>query len=176
MVNVDTQVGRVREALAETPEGFFRAYAGAVYAYALRRTGDTSASEDITAEVFLEAVRHSKKRVKSDPLPWLYGIARRKVANHLRMASRRPAQVLDAEMPAQTADPYRSAETSEANFELKCSVEALPPDQKEALLLHYVEELSAESIATAMGKSVAAVNSLLQRARQNVRNKVSDPR
>lgn len=167
---------RLRDKVMDTPDEFFRAHAGAVYAYALRRTSDASASEDITAEVFLEAVKHAKKRTKSDPLPWLYGVARRKVANHLRTKARRPAQGLDPAIHTNLGDPHQSAETSAANFELKASVDSLPPDQKEALLLHYVEDLSAESIATAMNKSVAAVNSLLQRARQNLRNKVSDPR
>ena len=45
---------------------------------------------------------------------------------------------------------------------------ALPEDQREALLLHYVEGLPQAEMAVVLGRSPAAVNSLLQRARAAV--------
>ena len=148
-------------------EAFFREHAVAVHAYAVRRVGST-AGEDITAEVFLEAVRHWRRKANADPLPWLYGIARRKVADHLRKRSRQPATQLSDTMPG-NMDVHGFVEAGERSKELRRLVDALPIDQREALLLFYVEDLSAEQIARSMSKSVAAVNSLLQRARQKLR-------
>jgi len=148
---------------------FFQAYAQAVYAYSLRRVMAPQAAEDITAEVFLEAVRHAKRRSGAEPLPWLYGIARRKVADHMRLTARRPSESLTGAIEASAKGPHSVAEAAEQSIELRRLVDALLPDQREALLLHYVEGLSAEQVAASMRKSVPAVYSLLQRARQKLR-------
>jgi RNA polymerase sigma-70 factor (ECF subfamily) len=68
-------------------------------------------------------------------------------------------------------DPHLAAEVSEQAAELRLQVDALPADQREALLLHYVEGLSAKQVALSMHRSLAATNSLLQRARQTLRSK-----
>jgi RNA polymerase sigma-70 factor (ECF subfamily) len=155
----------------DSPDSLFRNHGQAVYAYAVRRVGNSSTAEDISSEVFLEALRHSKRRIGGDPLPWLYGIARRKVADHLRMAGRRKAESLSDLLPASTKDPHDAFETIEETGELRRLVDSLPEDQREALLLYYVENLTADRVAASMNKSAAAVNSLLQRARNTIREK-----
>ena len=159
---------------SDTQDGLFRNYGQAVYAYALRRIGNITTAEDITCEVFIEAIRHAKQRQNLDPLPWLYGIARRKVSDHFRSTKRGPSETLNEFIVAATQDPHQAAEASEASNELKRLVAALPEDQREALLLYCVEELSTEQVAESMRKSVAAVNSLIQRARQTLRMKTQN--
>jgi RNA polymerase sigma factor (sigma-70 family) len=144
-----SEVGTGRQDL---PEVLFQTYAQSIYLFALRR---------------VEATLRWKASDVRDPLPWLYGVARRKTADHLRVAARRPAEALTEQVPASSGGPHEALELQE----LRRMVEALPPEQREALLLHYLEGLTAEQIGIVMGRTRAAVNSLLQRARHSLRMK-----
>jgi len=170
VIDMRLEIVNSKDHPGESPDTFFRVHAQAVFAYSQRRVNDRQVAEDITAEVFLEAVRHYKKRSCEDPLPWLYGIARRKVADHLRSASRRRGGVLAESIPATGKDPFAEAELSETCCEVRRLVDSLPDDQREALLLTCVEGVTAEQASVAMGRSVASVSSLIQRARRTIRS------
>src|SRR5205085_11905175 len=72
-----------------TVEDLYRAHARHVLAYALRRT-DTATADDVVSEVFL-IVERRLADVPGDALPWLYGVARRVLANQRRSDGRRSA-------------------------------------------------------------------------------------
>ena len=118
-------------------------------------------AEDVVMEVFQAAFlgMHKLKR-KDDPRVWLLGIARRKVADTLRLRYRR------AEMPLSSADELAHGQS---DFERKTLVHSLlnqlPQDQREALVLKYANGLSTREVAAVLNRSEAATNSLLQRAR-----------
>jgi RNA polymerase sigma factor (sigma-70 family) len=69
------------------------------------------------------------------------------------------------ERSAAAEDPEAALERAEEQRVVRELVEQLNEDQREALLLQYVEGLSIAEIAAVMGRSPAAANSLLQRAR-----------
>ncbi len=73
-------------------ERSFRAHHDAVLAYALRRTSPDDA-RDVVAETFLVAWRRFGEAPGDAQLPWLYGVARRVLANQRRAAGRRAALV-----------------------------------------------------------------------------------
>lgn len=148
-----------------TADAIFVENVDSVYAYARRRVNSETVAEDITAEVFCEAVRYLTKRRQSDPLPWLYGIARRKIADHHRGARSKREVSLTESVTCESED--RVAEDWEARH-LRGLVEGLPKDQREVVLLRYVEDMTSKQIAIVMGRSVFAVNSLLQRARKAI--------
>ena len=66
----------------------FRGHYVAVLAFALRRVNDRNAAEDLTAETFAIAWRR-RDRIPENDLPWLYAIAIRVIANHLRSVGRK---------------------------------------------------------------------------------------
>ena len=148
-------------------------YLGVVLAYVATRVG-CDAAEDITAEVFGAAFRalHRCPSPAScgeshDPArAWLFGIARHKVADHCRHhRDNRPfsenLQTLDG--------PEAAVEALEGAQVLRQILDQIPPLQKEALLLKYVEQLSLTEIGLALGKSETAISQLLYRARQSAR-------
>jgi RNA polymerase sigma-70 factor (ECF subfamily) len=151
----------------------------AVYRYVVRRLPRREDAEDVTAEVFQAAfARLHQCRGSAGPRAWLLGIARRKVADALRRRGRN-RETLESDLPDAFADresaadsgagdPAKSFAREEANRTLRDLVASLNSDQREALLLQYVEGLSIAEVAEVMGKSPAAVNSLLQRARASV--------
>jgi RNA polymerase sigma-70 factor (ECF subfamily) len=156
-------------------------YLDAVFGYVSRRVPGRAEAEDVTAEVFAAAFIGLTRFHGDAPLAWLLGIARRKVADSLRRSGNRKetlaseltggAAIVDRLIPQETglkSSPEQIAQQQEAHRHIRALVDSLRPDQREALLLQYVEELSIAEIGVVMGRSPQAVNSLLQRARANI--------
>lgn len=138
-----------------------------VHAYVARRIGPLATVEDVTSEVFADAIR--SKVPKGDALPWLLKIARRKVADVYRRRGVRKESSLDDARLAPATRTHEQLIQDEEALTIRGLVDALPDDQREAILLFYVEEFSAKQVGKSMGRSERAVNSLLQRARQKLR-------
>ena len=136
----------------------------------------SSAKVALVAEVFGAAFRALSRCPApashgSDHDParaWLFGIARHKVADHLRRTKNRETLPLPESLLA-PGGPESCMATAETARALRSVLEALPVLQKEALLLKYVEQLSLAEIALALGKSETAISQLLYRARQSAR-------
>lgn len=140
-------------------EALFTAYHRSVLAYAMRRTDNLADAEDIVAETFIVAWR--RLDVVPDPaLPWLYGVARRLIANLRRGSHRR--RRLDEKLPGEGAPPVTASAPDRALETLS----RLRPDDQELLQLVAWEELSHGEIAAMLGISVNAVAIRLHRARQ----------
>lgn len=138
-------------------------YLDDVLRYAFFRLGSREDAEDVAVQV-----RHASLRMKEveDPRIFLIGIARRKVADILRRRSRAP-QVRSLDDPSFA--PPGGADDLEAihrRAAIAGVMRKLPDDQREALALKYLIGLSAAEIASLTEKTPAAVNSLLQRARE----------
>ncbi len=153
----------------------------AVFAYVSRRMASRAEAEDVTAEVFGAAFSGLAGFRGGSHLAWLLGIARRKIADHLRRRAKRRESLtseLGSDADAITtiierasvgpSTPLQLVERHEAHRHVRALLDKLPADQREALLLQYVEELSIAEIGVVMGRSPHAVNSLLQRARANI--------
>jgi len=155
-----------------TAETLHQRYLADVFAYVARRVSDQQEAEDITAEVFAAAfVALPRQKGLNGPYLWLLGIARRKIADSHRRHARRggQAQALNDDLPAPLADlPEALLARRERQRVIHEMLATLPADQREALLLHYVEGLPQAEIAVVLGRSPAAINSLLQRARAAV--------
>jgi RNA polymerase sigma-70 factor, ECF subfamily len=133
-----------------------------VYGYLLRRCGSVSVAEDLTQETFLAAVGELRKgRVADDPIAWVFGIARHKLLDHYRREARRPA----------TGSERTGLEPAAADGDERAlaALEAVPPAQRIALVLRHADGLSVPEVATALGRSVEAVESLLARGRAGFR-------
>lgn len=166
----DTERGEQEHAW--TADALYQRYLADVFAYVARRVLDRQEAEDVTAEVFAAAfVALPRQRGLNGPYPWLLGIARRKIADSRRRQTRRGGQMqaLTDDLPATAADlPEAALARGERAKLIRELLAALPEDQREALLLHYVEGLPQAEVAVVLGRSPAAVNSLLQRARAAV--------
>jgi RNA polymerase sigma-70 factor (ECF subfamily) len=153
-----------RERAVERFEQLFERHHAQIAAY-VRRRGGPDAVEDAVAETFLLAWR-SLDRLDGDPLPWLYGVARRVLANEHRGRRRRGAlgDRLAGQPAAQPPEPL-AAEVSEP---LRGALLALGPKEREAVLLIAWEGLTPEQAARASGCSAAAFRGRLHRARRRL--------
>jgi RNA polymerase sigma-70 factor (ECF subfamily) len=144
-------------------ETLFARFHPEVRAYVLRRAPQAIV-EDVVSETFLVAWR-ALDSVPGEPLPWLYGVARRTLANHRRGHLRSAA--LSARL-ARTLTPPLEQEgllSEQVEPQLRDALLALTVREREALLLVAWEGLSPAQAASALGCSSAAFRVRLHRAR-----------
>ena len=147
----------------------YRDQARAILAYALRRVEDPEDAADVVAETFLVAWRRLDE-VPNDARArlWLFGVARRVIANRHRAERRRTrlgerlAESLRTELATQPAPAGEAAEVLRA-------MGRLGDDDRELLLLVSWEELSPGEAAKVLGISSLAARSRLHRARRRLR-------
>ncbi len=147
----------------------YRDQGRAILSYALTRVDDPDDAPDVVAETFLVAWR----RLEEVPIGprerlWLYGVARRVIANLHRSARRRTrlaerlAESLRTEIAAHPAPDGAAAEILAAMAELG-------EESRELLLLVSWEGLSPAEAGRVLGISALAARSRLHRARRRLR-------
>jgi RNA polymerase sigma-70 factor, ECF subfamily len=144
-------------------EGLFRENYPLVRAYALRRSAPEVA-QDAVAETFLVAWRRLDD-VPDDALPWLYGVARRVLANQRRSVDRGAAlerRLTDAGVSGGSPDPGERMADAEL---LRLAMARLSERSREALMLVAWHGLSGVRAARAAGCTKAAFAVRLHRAR-----------
>lgn len=147
-------------------EAIFNAFHLRVLGYAIRRTDDRAAAEDIVSETFLIAWRRLDD-VPGDALPWLLATARRVLANQRRAAGRRPS-IVPLEM---VADPDPRSSVAERVADRQAFAEAfdsLSPGDREVLALVSWDGLAPREAAQVVGCSAATFSLRLHRARRRL--------
>ncbi|HUA43463.1 MAG TPA: sigma-70 family RNA polymerase sigma factor [Streptosporangiaceae bacterium] len=141
----------------------------AVLRYALRRT-DPETARDVAAETFLVAWRRLDVVPADDTraAPWLYGVARRVLANAER--ARRRAENLNARLRQERPNlcPSDAAGVVADADQLTAALATLPETDQEALRLVGWEELDLAAAALAMGCSRGTMAVRLHRARRRL--------
>jgi RNA polymerase sigma-70 factor (ECF subfamily) len=150
---------------------------GEVYGFVFRLSGDDRAvAEELTQETWLEAIENIDQ---CDPARgrfrnWLFGIARRRVAlNIRRRAGRKDLHLLDdcmEDLETAAILPQDVLEQVERAGAVRAALLVLSEDRRTVLVCKYVEGLSVEVIAGRLGKTAKAVESLLTRARGQMRS------
>jgi RNA polymerase sigma factor (sigma-70 family) len=128
--------------------------------YALRRA-DRETAQDVVAETFTVAWRRLDDVPRSDPLPWLYGVARRVLANQRRSASRLAAL-------RRRLEPEGTPAPRVADHGLAAALQHLNEADRELLMLIAWEGLSPTEAAVALGCSGGACRVRLHRARRRL--------
>ena len=146
-----------------TPEEAYEQYHEAVFDFAYRMTRSADVAEDLTQDCFL-AFMNAPERFDSTRATlrtYLFAIARNLVLKH-RRDNGRDSQLHD---PCPVVDPSPSCEIS---MIVEKAAAALPPFQREALVLFEYEGLTLEEIAAAAQVDIGTVKSRLHHARENL--------
>jgi RNA polymerase sigma-70 factor, ECF subfamily len=149
-------------------ERCFREHYAAVLGFALRRTPGREAAEDAVSEAFAVAWRR-RDLIPEEPLPWLYGVALRVLANQRRSSERRRRLGDRLEHEANTggiaAEPAEAIDRREA---FSSAFRRLGEDEQEVLRLIAWDGLSTREAASVLGCSAAAFRVRLYRARRRL--------
>ena len=161
------------------PEAFgalYDRYVESIFRFAYARLGNAATAEDVTDEVFINALRAiGRYQDLGRPFScWLYRIASNAIASHFRhepVTRELTDLVPDGAAPVETT-ALRHLEI-ESIWQL---VDRLPPQQRLAMTLRFKEDMSAREAAAVMGKSDAAVKLLIYRAVGRLRSQlIPDP-
>jgi RNA polymerase sigma-70 factor (ECF subfamily) len=158
------------ERAKEDKEAFgqlYEIYVDRIYNYVYYRTGNVADAEDLTAKIFVRAMKHIPRyQDKGVPFSaWLYRIAHNLVANWHRDHSRRQIVALDDITHWHVGDesPEFATQLLEDKALLLTAIRRLPADRQELLILKFVERLSNAEIGDIMGRSEGAIKSLYHR-------------
>jgi RNA polymerase sigma-70 factor (ECF subfamily) len=176
------------KAVADGDEAAFadlvRRYEQRILNLAYRYVNSAAEAEDIAADVFFKTWKHAADfRRNAKFSTWIYRIAvntclnyrRDKAASSFRTDSLdKPVPTEDGELPREIAEPAayqpeHALQNAERRAAVRRALDALAPQQKIAFMLCHFEGKAYREIAEIMGISVSAVESLLFRAKENIR-------
>jgi len=150
-----------------------------------RFIGDRTKSQDLAQEVFLSVWQAAGSyKPKAKFTTWLYRIAANLCLNELKASRRKKwLRFFQADTDEQRvggedfSDGSPSPEdlllARERSRQITAALQSLPENQRMALVLKRYEDLSYEEIARILNCSVAAVESLLVRAKKNLQEKLA---
>lgn len=141
---------------------------GNVYAFILRRCGDRALAEDLASDVFLRAVRETKRARAAVTPAWLTTVARNRLIDHWRSKAREDRRLRLA-WSDPDSDDWVDDDTPFEPEVVNQVMRELPPDYQAVLSLRYLDDLPVPEVAGALGRSVHATESLLVRARRAFR-------
>lgn len=172
-------VKRMRAGDRQSFDDFFNAHATRLASFASRRCAlDAAALEDVVQQTMIKAIKNLNGfRGESTLFTWLCQICRNLLADVRRKAARQPIlESLDgmvasqrSTMPVQLIDyrdPLDTCSADAMQSVIRRAVNDLPARYGRILELKYGDELSIAEIASAMGLSESAAQSLLARARR----------
>lgn len=162
-----------------TPEGFgafYEAHIDAVLGFVTRRVTDPHLAADLTADIFLAALKDAAgyRPDRGVPIAWLYGIARNVLAGHARAGARERGalQRLSGRRLLDDQDVAALEERIDAQRAFRALAErhaALSEPLRAALDLVVVDGLTPAEAAQALGVTQATVRVRLHRARRALR-------
>lgn len=152
-----------------------------VFRFTCRMLGSPQQAEDVTQECFLQVLRRPDafRPERASLRTYLCAIARHLVLKHLR---KRGQETVVDDPPEEAAeggptpggrDPLSTVIETEAAEAVRAAVLALPPLQREAVVLFEYQEMSLADIATACEVDVGTVKSRLHRARERLRRSLA---
>lgn len=140
--------------------------------YAARRVPADDVG-DVVAETFMTAWRRLEE-VPDDAVPWLFGTARRHIANRRRSSRRR--QALGHRLAEGAVEsPEYQPQIPEVDEDLLAAIRRLPDKEREALMLVAWDGLDPKRAAQAAGCSGGALRVRLHRARSRLKKELETP-
>ncbi len=151
-----------RQALGE----IYDRYSPRLYRYAARLLGNPDLAEDCVADVFSRFLHALEKGngPRDYMQAYLYRIAHNWITDHWR-AKPPPAVVLDDEWQAGiNSDPAHTLLAQIEQAQVRAALAQLTPEQRQVIVLKFIEGLDNDHVAAALGKPISAIKSLQHRA------------
>jgi len=148
-------------------------YVEQIYRYVFYQVKDKMTAEDITEEVFIKAWRaiDSCKGRGETFSSWLYRIAHNCTIDTLRSRQKRLA--METEATTDVSYSKQEAEVSLKRRELLEAIARLPQNQKQVIVLKFIEGLDNQEIGQVMNKNQGAIRVLQMRALATLRHRLS---
>jgi RNA polymerase sigma-70 factor (ECF subfamily) len=153
----------------------FQRYAPILQRAMARDLRSPEEANDLVQQTFLHLHR---SRLDFEPgrklKPWIFTIALNLKREYFRRSRRRHETSLEDDRVAEPYEGPRGQEKSDAARETARALEALPPDHREVIVLHWFGGLSFPEVAEAVGSTVAAVKVRAHRGYVALRARLGD--
>lgn len=140
-------------------------------AHAWRLTGDRELARDVVQDAWADIMKGLRHLDDTAAFPaWAFRIVTRRTADVIRRAQRR--RKLNAAYANETDGNVVSAETIENRADeraIRAAIDLLPKDQRAAIALFYLQELSVAEIAAALDAPAGTIKTRLMHARRKLR-------
>jgi len=168
---VDRASGGDREAFGE----LYDRYVMPVYRHMYCMVNDRQLAEDLTAQTFLQALQAiGRYEERGIPLrAWLLRIARNLAMNHWRVQRNHNSSRNHGSERA-SLSPEQFCEAKLREEEVWRAVRSLGGDQRQVIILRFVDGLSYPEVAQVLGKSIGAVRVIQYRALSALRRALED--
>ncbi len=170
-----------REGDAGAFDELYRRHKGGLYRFVLRSVRDRAVAEELYQEVWMRVIEaRGRYQVQAKFTTWLYTIAHNRLVDHwrkrgLQLVSLDQDDAQAAEPPAGADyEPQRILEAKQGLARFAQALEALPPAQREAFLLHEEAGMSVAEIAHATGANEEAAKSRLRYALSKLKEAFGD--
>lgn len=141
-------------------------YSPRLYAYAMRLLGNRDLAEECVAETFARFLHalHVGHGPRQQLQAYLYRTAHNWITDRYRRQPPPSLNTDDIDLSTGTPNPETSLETVWMRQRLRRALWQLTPDQRQVILLRFVEDLDNETVAAVLQKPVGAVKALQHRA------------
>ena len=133
------------------------------------KVGNPHTVEDLSGEVFVRVLEGLKRGRgwRDSPQGWIMGIARNVVVDHYRQKERMAEVALNEQITAaEDSDPTRQAILNERQRQLMSALEQLTDEQRDVILMRFIEGIDIKGVAKATNKTTGAIKGLQYRALQ----------
>lgn len=164
----------IHRAKAYDPEALsciYERYYQGIYRYVYYRVGDQALAEDLTGDIFLKML-HGIESYSIQGVPfsaWLYRIARNRIIDHLRRQPQKADLSLEEARVETIASSDSTLENALQREELLKAVQILTDEQRQVIILKFIDDLDNSTIAKVLGKTEGAIKSLQHRALDTLR-------
>ncbi|HLH24858.1 MAG TPA: sigma-70 family RNA polymerase sigma factor [Chloroflexota bacterium] len=166
---LDDLARRVSDGDSEAFQTLYESHLDTIYRYVYYKVGNGQLAEDLTQQIFMKAWE-AINRYQWRELPfqhWLLRLARNTVIDHYRSTKPTNASLLDP--IGDGIDPEEELAQSEMIHTLQEAVRQLPDEQREVIVLRFIEQMPHADVALHLGKSAATVRVIQHRALQALR-------
>jgi RNA polymerase sigma-70 factor (ECF subfamily) len=140
-------------------------------AHAYRLTGDVEQAKDVAQDAWADIIKGLPKLRETSVFPaWAYRIVTRKAADHIRRAQRkRRTEAAYSDELRVVNDTALDQEPYINSAPLSRAIQKLPPQQRAAIALFYLQDLSITEISVALEVPAGTVKTRLMHARNKLR-------
>ena len=161
-------------------EAFFRRHRPLIERTALALTGDPQVAEEVLQDTFLRAYRHRRSlRLDVSPVPWLYRVALNLCYSRLgrrKLAIEPIGETTVGTLRDHGPEPSEVAEREELRRSIRRGIAALPEKHQLVIVLYYLNGLSLQETADALGIRLGTAKSRIHYALHALREHLAGER
>ena len=159
-------IERARSFESQALEEIFDKFSPGIYRYAYRLLGDEDLAQDCMSETFSRFLAALKRESGPDTFlqAYLYRIAHNWVTDYYRSKVPASLSLDDQGIVDPSSEPHQMGVNGMESLQLRAALTLLTPDQRQVIVLKYLDDWEIEAIAQALHKPVGAVKALQHRA------------